>query len=111
MPNMHHLEVRESDIDGRGVFAAAAIAKGQEIGTYHGRRAKRNGKYVLWITDLDGLEYGISGTTDLRYLNHSPEPNAEFDGHVLYASKNIQPGDEITFHYGEEFDNWLKSDD
>ncbi len=39
----------------------------------------------------------------LRYLNHSPKPNAEFEGAELYAIRAIKPGEEITFDYGREF--------
>lgn len=109
MPNMHKLKVKKSLIHGSGVFADTFIATGEEIGTYHGKHAKRNGKYVLWVTDADGTEYGISGTTKLRFLNHSHEPNSEFDGPVLYATKDIHPEDEVTFHYGEAFEEWLKT--
>lgn len=110
MSHMHKLKVKKSLIHGSGVFADAFIAAGEEIGTYHGRHAKRNGKYVLWVTDLDGTEYGISGTNKLRFLNHSNEPNTEFDGPILYAMHDIQPGDEITFHYGEAFEEWLNAE-
>lgn len=111
MTQLHKLTVKTSRIHGSGVFADAFIAEGEKIGTYHGRHAKRNGKYVLWITDPDGTEYGISGTNKLRFLNHSAEPNTEFDGPVLYAARNIHPGDEVTFHYGKAFEKWLKSED
>lgn len=108
MPNMHKVEVRESEIEGRGVFAHQFIEKGTRIGIYHGKRTMRNGRYVLWVTDEGGIEYGISGKNNLRYLNHSSEPNAEFDGDVLYALADIAPDAEITFHYGESFEEWLK---
>lgn len=107
MPNMHKLEVRDSRIDGRGVFAVEQIKKGEQIGVYLGKRTDVDDKYVLWVTDLDGTEYGVNGQSDLRYLNHSGKPNAEFDGEELYALKKIKPGDEITFHYGAEFEAWL----
>ncbi len=109
MPNMHKLEVRESRIHGRGVYAVEPIEKGARIGTYHGHRTEVDDTYVLWVTDEDGVEYGINGTTDLKFLNHSCEPNAEFDGEELHALVDIAPGDEITFHYGELFAKWLAS--
>ncbi|WP_372846405.1 SET domain-containing protein [Pontiella sp.] len=109
MPNMHKLEVRESRIHGRGVYAVAPIAAGEKIGTYHGEITEQDDTYVLWVTDEDGTEYGINGVTDLKFLNHSHEPNAEFDGEELLAIVDIEPGDEITFHYGEEFAEWLES--
>lgn len=108
MPNMHKLEVRESGIHGRGVYAIEPIGKGLLIGIYHGEMTEEDDTYVLWITDENGDEYGVNGTTDLKFLNHSHEPNAEFDGDELLALRDIKPDEEITFHYGESFVKWLK---
>lgn len=108
MPNMHKLEVKESGIHGKGVYAIEPIEAGDKIGTYHGERTEADDTYVLWITDLDGSEYGVDGVGNLKFLNHSGGPNAEFDGDELYAMKDIHPGDEITFHYGDQFEEWLK---
>ena len=106
---MHKLEVRMSEIHGKGVYAIEPIEKGDKIGTYHGERTEEDDTYVLWITDLDGTEYGVNGISNLKFLNHSEGSNAEFDGDELYAMKDIKLGDEITFHYGEQFEEWLKT--
>ena len=111
MPNMHKLEVRKSPIHGSGVFAVECISAGEQIGTYLGEITEEDDTYVLWVTDEDGKEYGINGTNDLKFLNHSFAPNAEFDGDILYAMTDIQPGEEITFHYGEIFAQWLKENE
>lgn len=94
-----------SEIHGTGLFALTSFRKGDYIGTYHGPNAKRNGMYVLWVFDPDDHAdiYGISGKNLLRYLNHSSEYNAEFEGPHLYAARVINAGDEITFHYGDEW--------
>lgn len=107
MPNMHKLEVRKSGIHGKGVYAIASIEKGTKIGTYQGEITEEDATYVLWITDENGDEYGVNGTSDLKFLNHSHKPNAEFDGDELHAMRNIKPGEEITFHYGDVFVEWL----
>ena len=109
MPNMHKLEVRDSQIHGKGVYAIETIRKGAKIGTYHGELTDEDDIYVLWITDENGDEYGVNGSSDLKFLNHSHEPNAEFDGDQLLALRTIQPGEEVTFHYGETFMEWLRS--
>ncbi|MEI6892019.1 MAG: SET domain-containing protein-lysine N-methyltransferase [Pontiella sp.] len=104
---MQKLAVRKSGIHGQGVYALESIAKGVRIGTYHGDVTDEDDTYVLWITDEDGKEYGVNGTSDLKFLNHALEPNAEFDGEELYALRDIPEGEEITFHYGEIFVEWL----
>jgi len=57
---------------------------------------------VLWVFE-DGKEpVGRSGRNLLRFLNHQPEGNAEFDGFDLYARRDIAPGEEITFDYNSD---------
>ena len=98
--------VDRSTISGRGVFAKGPIRKGDFIGTYEGPVAKRNGKYVLWVTNEKGQETGRRGLNALRYLNHSSLPNAEFEGFDLFAQRQIRPGEEITFDYGDDPSLW-----
>jgi hypothetical protein len=57
---------------------------------------------VLWLVDEEGRQ-GYDGYGRLRFLNHSGTPNSEFDGLDLYAVRTIQPAEEITIHYGEEW--------
>ncbi|GAB6040041.1 SET domain-containing protein [Endothiovibrio diazotrophicus] len=94
--------VANSPIHGKGVFAKCPIPKGQYIGSYHGPAASRNGTYVLWVQETNGEWHGVSGRNQLRYLNHSNTPCAEFDGVHLYAACDIDTHEEITFNYGED---------
>lgn len=99
MPNARTY-VDESPIHGRGLYAAEVIPAGAYIGTFKGPAAKRNGTHVLWLMDADGNWYGRRGMNALRYLNHEPEPNAEFYHFDLYALRDIERGEEITIDYG-----------
>ena len=92
--------VAPSKIHGQGLFAKVRIKRGTFIGTYEGPTAKRNGKYVLWVTYEDGTVVGRRGLNLLRYLNHDSKPNAWFDAYDLYARRTIAPGEEITIDYG-----------
>ncbi len=98
------LYVAPSPIHGKGLFAKAAIKRGTFIGRYEGPRAKRNGKFVLWVTDEKGKTVGWRGTGLLRFLNHRNKPNAEFDGRDLFALRKIAADEEITFDYQWEDD-------
>ena len=95
--------IGRSLIHGRGVYAVRAIPADERIGVYEGRPTERDGAYVLWVEDGRGGCYGIRGTGALRFLNHSHEPNAEFDGEELWALRDIHPGEEITFNYGDDW--------
>ena len=95
------VQARPSLVHGHGVFALQRIRGGQFIGTFEGRTTRRDGTYVLWLVDEEGAETGIRGENDLRFLNHSKRPNAEFVETDLYALRNIQSGAEILLDYGE----------
>ncbi len=89
--------VAASPIHGRGLFAAAEIASGTVIGWLRGIPAKQDGPYVLWLDS----EAGIEVQCDLKYINHSDQPNAcYYDDLSVVALRDIQPGEEITHDYG-----------
>lgn len=90
-----------SAIHGQGCFARVPFTSGELIGTYEGPEVTEDDTYVLWIYDADGsILTGRDGRNLLRWLNHSDDPNAEFDGFDLYARRAIAADEEITFDYG-----------
>lgn len=91
--------VAPSTIHGKGLFARVYIAEGEYIGTYHGFRSERDGKYVMWMEEEGGPLYGRRGYTQLRYLNHDDDPNGVMEGYDLYAGTDIHAGEEITIDY------------
>lgn len=93
--------VQTSPIHGLGLFARDPISRDEYIGTYLGRPTADDDMHVLWIWNEDTEEWeGIEGENELRFINHSPDPNADWDGTDLYALRDIEPGEEITFDYG-----------
>jgi hypothetical protein len=97
--------VGPSGVHGRGLFAQTRLRPGSYIGRFEGAHTTRDGEHVLWVIDEDDRRRGVRGENDLRFLNHSAEPNAELDGVDLYAIRNIQPGSEIFIHYGEDWED------
>lgn len=95
--------VAESTVHGKGLFARIDIAKGEYLGTYQGPEVNTDDEHVLWVEDDTGQWCGRDGENMLRYLNHSLEPYAEFDGFDLYAMRDISSGVEITINYGDEY--------
>ena len=88
--------VDKSPIHGKGLFAKRDIARGTVIGVVDGVPAKRNGPYVLWLSE----EEGIRVRCDLRYINHSDKPNAAYcDTLEVIALRDIRRGEEITHNY------------
>jgi hypothetical protein len=96
--------VADSGIHGKGLFARSAIAAGTYLGEYDGPETDENGMHVLWAETDDGDWIGRDGQNLLRYINHAENPCAEFQGFELYAIEAIAPDQEITIHYGDEFE-------
>ncbi len=94
-------KVANSAIHGKGLFATTRIKKGTLIGNVKGKKTKRNGDYVLWISDKQGFLV----QNEMKYINHSSKPNAAYyDDLTVVALKNIKAGEEITHHYQMDFD-------
>ena len=112
------IEVRESGVHGRGVYATKPIPKGARIIEYTGRR-------VLWEnvpndpddphTFLFGLDNGIEVIdptirgNEARWINHSCDPNCEAieeeDERVfIYALRDLQQGEELFYDYALQVD-------
>ncbi len=97
--------VADSPIHGRGLFARRPIARDEYIGTYSGEATQRDGMHVLWLWNEQTERWeGIDGMNEMRFLNHASEPNAEWWGEDLYATRDIASDEEITFDYGWDDD-------
>ena len=110
------IEVRESAVHGRGVYAVHFIPQGTGIIEYTGQR-------VSWEAAPDdendthtfnfGLENGEVinpevGGNDARWINHCCDPNCEAieedDRIFIYAMCDIKPGEELFYDYAMEID-------
>lgn len=99
MPNNTYIAV--SKIHGKGLFANTAIGSGTVIGWLNGKPCCSDGTYVLWISEHQGIEV----LCDLRYINHSDNPNAcYYDDLSVIALRDIAPHEEITHDYNSN--NW-----
>ena len=88
--------VAYSPIHGKGLFARQYIGAGEIIGRIDGVPTSTDGEHVLWIDESRGFHVQC----DLRYINHSEEPNAVYyDTLEVCALTDIAPGEEITHDY------------
>ena len=111
------LEVRQSAVHGRGVYALAKIRKGRRLIEYKGQvvpwkqaTAQADGPHTF----LFGLTNGRDvidpevGGNEARWINHSCQPNCEAieegDRVFIYALRALQPGEELFYDYGLEVD-------
>lgn len=110
------IEVRESPVHGRGVYAAIRIRKGARVIEYVGERISQeegNRRYadddsdrphvVLFTVDDDTVIDAAVGGNEARFINHSCNPNCEAveDGGRIYieAIRAIASGQELFYDY------------
>ena len=108
------LEVRDSSIQGRGVFAleayeaseAVAEYRGEKVDNDEGRRRMEQGNPYIFRLDADTFLDGDIPNNPAKYLNHSCDPNcvsSTINHEVwLITKRAIQPGEELTSDYGYE---------
>lgn len=106
------VEVRESEIGGKGCFAAEAVKRGTIVCFY-----AEGGRIIDESTYVKGLEagdaamtrtgtrwagrwfvYGAPASTS-NYINHSFEPNLLAHCGVFFARRGIAVGEEFTVDY------------
>jgi uncharacterized protein len=108
------VDVRESAIDGHGVFAAEGIPARAKIGEIRGEaisveeariRATRHERImIVELSARRAIDFTKSADP-MRFTNHSCQPNARLcidNGRVeFYALRVIETGEELTVDYGE----------
>jgi SET domain-containing protein len=100
---------------GLGLFATKPIRRTAYIATYRGRRISteeadrreaRGARYMFELTKHLTID-GSPRWNVARYLNHSCRPNAKpllRKGQIVFvALRRIEPGEEITYDYGQEY--------
>jgi uncharacterized protein len=100
---------------GLGLFATRPIKRAAYIATYRGRRItteeadRREARGARYMFELNS-KWTIDGSPRwnvARYINHSCKPNAKPVGRgggiVIVALRRIEPEEEITYSYGEEY--------
>ncbi len=99
---------------GLGLFTNRAFKKGEFIIEYTGEKIttdeanERGGQYLFELNDQFTVD-GRGREHLARYINHACKPNCypeinDAEEHInIYAKRAIQPGEELTYHYGKEF--------
>ena len=105
------LEIRESRIHRRGVYALERIPAGRKVIEYTGKRISRRElkrrriskvTYLFTLNDYWTID-GAVGGSGAEIINHACDPNLRSriqQGHILYISRRtIEPGEELTVDY------------
>jgi SET domain-containing protein len=111
------IQVRRSGVHGKGVFAVAAIPKGEVLIEYIGeiidwpealRRHPHDPSdphhtFYFHIDEKHVIDANVGGNA-ARWINHACEPNCEadeVDGRVFIKSlRALKPGQELFYDYG-----------
>jgi SET domain-containing protein len=110
------VEVRNSKIHGRGVYAIQSIKQGTRIMEYVGERithaeadrrfwdkGEDDGHTFLFVVNHKTVIDGSHNGNDARYINHRCEPNCETvteDQRIfIEAVRDIRKGDELGYDY------------
>lgn len=113
MTDAKKLQVKRSRA-GLGLFAAMPFAKGELVIEYTGEviseaeANRRGGKYLFELNDHWTID-GTNRSNVARYINHScrpncyPELNEDETRVFIYAKRKIAPGEELTYHYGNDY--------
>jgi uncharacterized protein len=116
MPTSPLVEVRNSDVHGRGVFAVAPIAKGKRIFEYLGERvshAAADKRYedhdendnhtFLFIVDRNTVIDAAVNGSDARFINHHCDGNCtsviENRRVFIDSLRDIAVGEELGYDY------------
>jgi len=110
------LKVDSSGVHGYGVYATKPISKGTRIIEYAGQRTSwedTSDDEENPHTFIFGLENGQVinpeiGGNEARWINHCCDPNCEAieedDSIFIYAIRDIEPGEELSYDYALEID-------
>ncbi len=114
----HPIRIGPSPIHGQGVFATASVVRGAHVLEYLGEKitkaesARRCQGQNWYIFSLDG-QFDLDGDFEwnpARYVNHSCAPNCEAEceeGRIwIAARRDIHAGEEITFNYGYDLEEF-----
>ncbi len=116
-PAGRRIQVRRSGVHGKGVFAVAPIARGEQVIEYTGeviswREALRrhphdplapDHTFYFHVDDKHVIDAKVGGNS-ARWINHACAPNCEADeqdGRIfIKALRDVAPGEELFYDYG-----------
>ncbi len=116
MMNKIKAEVRDSPIDGKGLFAIQPIFKGTKISNYCGEEIPYELFKKTYPQGLDKYYYKgrnlfvivankepwLSSNL-INYVNEGKDPNCILKKRALYALRNIEPDEELILSYPKSY--------
>jgi len=109
----NYIDVKESLVHGKGIFAAKSIPEEHLILVIEGevidgnecerREEEENNVYIFWNGDECYID--TNNTSHIKYINHDCDPNCYVDDGderslKLVSLRPINEGEELTIDYG-----------
>ena len=129
--NGRRIQIRTSDVHGKGVFAVQDIAEGEVLIEYTGQiiswqaaqdrhphdPLQPNHTFYFHVDEDRVIDANFGGNSS-RWINHSCAPNCFADEHgsriFITALRNIAAGEELNYDYGlmldERYSKKLKAE-
>ena len=114
---MSKVFVADSSVHGKGLFAGESIQCGMVVGKYKSRKVALDTEHphiiIIYDEDTGDVIEQRMGTGDFRFVNHSAHPNLGLVDETLefVALRAISQGEELLWHYGEEYEKDLQESD
>ena len=112
------LVFQQSTIHGTGGFARRDIPRGTRIIEYVGQkitkaeslaRCEQSNQYIFSLNDREDIDGSVEWNP-ARFINHSCTPNCdaeqEADRIWIVASRDIRAGEEVSFNYGFDLEDY-----
>ena len=100
-PLPESLTIKQSGINGLGLFASEGIGQGTNLGTTHMRLACMNNQEVIIRTPLGGFinHSNIANAVKVELKTGNGYPTCLTKKWSLVTLRDIKPGEEITLRY------------
>jgi|TARA_R110002012_G_C11451111_1_gene591769 hypothetical protein len=100
-PLPESLTIKQSGINGLGLFASEGIGQGTNLGTTHMRLACMNNQEVIIRTPLGGFinHSNIANAVKVELKTGNGDPTCLTKKWSLVTLRDIKPGEEITLRY------------
>lgn len=89
------VSVQKSHIHGFGLFAAEPIQEGETIICLEGEPTQDLNQFTCFVVDCGGVLEVIDCSNEMRFVNTSPNSNADFEGVCIVSTRDITEGEEI----------------
>jgi SET domain-containing protein len=111
----HNLQLRDSPIHDKGIFALEKISTGTVLGEFTGTKILKTEFKKIYGNDIRYTYWTLENFKNttvivakdprnfITYINESSVPNVALKQKKLIALSDIEPGNELFLYYGKDY--------